>query len=199
MTDLNIYSKEQTDNLLADKASISALAVKQDTLVSGTTIKTINGESLLGSGDITVGGGSAIKIINVKSFGWGDSFAGYHAGFDNTKVGIAYEIDGVEYVDTVRSVACMFISSNGVKVTQTTHASDKNSGMTVTEILSAITAAGIDSNVASRTSAIQINISSNKSVGTGYTSINGVLSVIGLQYSTDLSGFSATIYQKILG
>lgn len=30
---------------------------KQDVLVSGTNIKTINGESLLGSGDITVGGG----------------------------------------------------------------------------------------------------------------------------------------------
>ena len=30
---------------------------KQDALVSGTTIKTINGESLLGSGDISVGGG----------------------------------------------------------------------------------------------------------------------------------------------
>lgn len=30
---------------------------KQDTLVSGTNIKTINGESILGSGDIAVGGG----------------------------------------------------------------------------------------------------------------------------------------------
>lgn len=30
---------------------------KQDALVSGTNIKTINGESILGSGDITVGGG----------------------------------------------------------------------------------------------------------------------------------------------
>ena len=31
---------------------------KQDTLVSGENIKTINGESILGSGDITIGGGS---------------------------------------------------------------------------------------------------------------------------------------------
>lgn len=41
---------------------------KQDALVSGTNIKTINGESLLGSGDITVGGGGgssglALNII----------------------------------------------------------------------------------------------------------------------------------------
>lgn len=30
---------------------------KQDTLVSGTNIKTVNGQSLLGSGDIVVSGG----------------------------------------------------------------------------------------------------------------------------------------------
>lgn len=35
-----------------------SLAGKQDTLVSGTNIKTINGTSILGSGDITISGGS---------------------------------------------------------------------------------------------------------------------------------------------
>jgi hypothetical protein len=38
-------------------ATQTALNGKQDTLVSGTNIKTINGDSLLGSGDISVGGG----------------------------------------------------------------------------------------------------------------------------------------------
>jgi hypothetical protein len=38
-------------------ATQSALNAKQATLVSGTNIKTINGDSLLGSGNITVGGG----------------------------------------------------------------------------------------------------------------------------------------------
>lgn len=40
---------------------------KQDVLVSGTNIKTINGESLLGSGDITVGGGggSSGLVLNI--------------------------------------------------------------------------------------------------------------------------------------
>src|SRR6056300_590168 len=37
----------------------SSLTSKQDTLVSGTTIKTINGTSLLGSGDITISSSSA--------------------------------------------------------------------------------------------------------------------------------------------
>lgn len=34
------------------------LALKQDLLVSGTNIKTINGASVLGSGDLTVSGGA---------------------------------------------------------------------------------------------------------------------------------------------
>ena len=36
-----------------------SLAGKQDVLVSGTNIKTINGTSILGSGDITISGGSS--------------------------------------------------------------------------------------------------------------------------------------------
>lgn len=50
----------------------TALAKKQDTLQSGTNIKTINGNSLLGSGDITIeGGGSSTELpkmwVNVLS------------------------------------------------------------------------------------------------------------------------------------
>lgn len=41
---------------LTSKADASALASKQNTLVSGTNIKTINGETILGSGDIEVEG-----------------------------------------------------------------------------------------------------------------------------------------------
>ena len=37
---------------------------KQDTLVSGTNIKTINNQSLLGSGDITIQGGGAVDSVN---------------------------------------------------------------------------------------------------------------------------------------
>ena len=40
------------------KSDIPDITTKQDTLVSGTNIKTINGNSLLGSGDITIEGGS---------------------------------------------------------------------------------------------------------------------------------------------
>ena len=46
------YTKTETDNLVT-----AATSTKQDTLVSGTNIKTINNESLLGSGNITIQGG----------------------------------------------------------------------------------------------------------------------------------------------
>lgn len=38
--------------------ALAAIAGKQDTLVSGTTLKTVNGNSLLGSGDIAISGGT---------------------------------------------------------------------------------------------------------------------------------------------
>lgn len=68
-TDLFIPTK--TSELTNDSGFITeaALTTKQDTLVSGTNIKTINNQSLLGSGNITIsGGGSAtnVKIDNVS-------------------------------------------------------------------------------------------------------------------------------------
>ena len=43
------------------------LSTKQDTLVSGTNIKTINGNSILGSGDITIQGGGGSSDIDNKT------------------------------------------------------------------------------------------------------------------------------------
>ena len=47
------YTSAQTDNAISN-----ATSGKQDTLVSGTNIKTINNQSLLGSGNIEIQGGS---------------------------------------------------------------------------------------------------------------------------------------------
>ena len=44
---------------VVEKAIKTKIDTKQDTLVSGTNIKTVNGNSLLGSGDITISGGVA--------------------------------------------------------------------------------------------------------------------------------------------
>lgn len=50
-------SSMQTD--LSGKADASALANKQDKLISGTNVKTINGQSILGSGNIPIAGGGS--------------------------------------------------------------------------------------------------------------------------------------------
>ena len=47
------YTKTETDNAIT-----AATSTKQDTLVSGTNIKTINNESILGEGNIEIQGGS---------------------------------------------------------------------------------------------------------------------------------------------
>lgn len=58
----NYYTKSETSG--ATEIS-TALASKADTLVSGTNIKTINGESILGEGNITIeGGGGGGKAIS---------------------------------------------------------------------------------------------------------------------------------------
>lgn len=63
------YLTSETDPVFSASAAagitsndISSWTAKQDALVSGTSIKTINNESLLGSGNITVGGGTATDV-----------------------------------------------------------------------------------------------------------------------------------------
>ena len=55
-SDLNTLATKEE---LATKADASALSSKQDTLVSGTNIKTINGETILGSGNLVIQSGTS--------------------------------------------------------------------------------------------------------------------------------------------
>lgn len=50
----------------SDYATATDLNTKQDSLISGQTIKTVNGESILGSGNITISGGSDSENDIVK-------------------------------------------------------------------------------------------------------------------------------------
>jgi hypothetical protein len=61
------YTKTAIDNLLA---------LKQNLLVSGTNIKTINSESILGSGDIVISGGGSQNLQQVLENGGTASFVG---------------------------------------------------------------------------------------------------------------------------
>jgi len=58
----NITSLSYTQKIYVDAKASS----KQDTLVSGTNIKTINGTTILGSGDMTVGG--QVDILQIQMF-----------------------------------------------------------------------------------------------------------------------------------
>lgn len=62
-TSLGAITKENaaaTYQVKGDYATTAQLNSKQDTLVSGTNIKTINGNSLLGKGDITIQAGGTV-------------------------------------------------------------------------------------------------------------------------------------------
>lgn len=63
---------------LSDYATTTQLATKQDALVSGTNIKTINNESILGSGNITIEGGD--ESIITKYAGEIDTHEGRDLG-----------------------------------------------------------------------------------------------------------------------
>ena len=73
----NTTQKVQVGNLPIQTAVTTALATKQDTLVSGTNIKTVNSTSLVGSGNVavqpTLVSGTNIKTLNsVSLLGSGD-------------------------------------------------------------------------------------------------------------------------------
>jgi hypothetical protein len=73
----NTTTKVQLANLPVQTAVTTALATKQATLVSGTNIKTVNSNSLLGAGDVavqpTLVSGTNIKTLNsVSLLGAGD-------------------------------------------------------------------------------------------------------------------------------
>lgn len=68
---LYVYSGTQWDRQITSDTVASALDAKQATLVSGTNIKSINGTSVLGSGDLVLA--TAVKTVNgVDISGTGD-------------------------------------------------------------------------------------------------------------------------------
>ena len=71
----SIYTGQEIDAGIAKaNTAIQDVSNKQDTLVSGTNIKTINNQSLLGSGNITISGGSSgLKEVYVNNATGNDS------------------------------------------------------------------------------------------------------------------------------
>ena len=67
------FRKNNINFAWGDIATITDVNVKQDTLVSGSNIKTVNGNSLLGSGDIEIAG----RIIET-----GEANSGHYVKYD---------------------------------------------------------------------------------------------------------------------
>lgn len=86
---------------------------KQDALVSGTNIKTINNESLLGSGNISIGGGGAWNDITseFEGEGAGSSFYAWENGSIMMVVLAGYDMDGGGAIVFPSSVASVLDSS----------------------------------------------------------------------------------------
>jgi hypothetical protein len=71
----NTTQKVQVGNLPIQTAVTTALATKQATLVSGTNIKTVNGTSVLGSGDINIPLTPPSGVSGAIQFSTGSAFA----------------------------------------------------------------------------------------------------------------------------
>lgn len=104
----------------------TALASKQDVLVSGTNIKTINGSSILGSGDLTVtGSGSGLASSTPWTFG---SLVvakdnGSVTTISTSTIGTSQLTNDANFVDGtgVTNALVGFVDSNTVQATGTTH------------------------------------------------------------------------------
>lgn len=67
-------STTQINNLFYTKTAVdSLLSNKQDSLVSGTNIKTINGESILGEGNLDIEAGSSSSMYSAKTLSQGST------------------------------------------------------------------------------------------------------------------------------
>lgn len=165
---------------------------KQSTLVSGTNIKTINGSSILGSGDLVVsGGGSALEIKDESTIltSAATSIAFTGAGVTATNVGSAVTVSisggggGASYADT--SISALDIDwSTGttfykaITATSTFTFSNVVAGKTITVALTNATASNY--NVTFPTTkqepgGLETSVLANSATIFTFVSINGVI------------------------
>ena len=119
----NYYNKSQTDNLLNGKVSTGTLATvatsgsyndltnkpdlstKQDVLVSGVNIKTINSQSLLGEGNINIeGGGGGTQVQS----NWAETDTTSMAFIQNKPTNVSAFANDANYLTQHQSLADVF-------------------------------------------------------------------------------------------
>lgn len=109
-----LSSQTDLQTALDGKASTASVSAKQDTLVSGTNIKTINGSSVLGSGNLVVSAGatgvlSDLQMSILQSDGTLNAASGVQTWAGTNKTGqdvftvtanSTYRVKGQWYVNT---------------------------------------------------------------------------------------------------
>lgn len=182
-SDVGLGNVDNTSD--ADKpistATQTALNAKQATLVSGTNIKTINGTSLLGSGDITISGGGGISDGDK-----GDitvSASGATWTIDNgvvTDAKVASGIDAAKLADgTVSNTEFQYL--NGVSSAIQTQIDGKQA--TITGAATTITSSNLTASRALASDGSgKVAVSSVTSTELGY--LSGVTSAIQTQVDT---------------
>lgn len=134
----NYYTKTETDNAIT-----AATSTKQDTLVSGTNIKTINSQSILGEGNITIeGGGGGITSSEVQTM-IDESISGKTNQNDNLFTIRTNVIEAVVLAGgkNIRIIFAFDIIQNNQIVLSTDTVNDK------TSLLSALATLGFDNNI----------------------------------------------------
>lgn len=170
------YTKAETNSLLDDK---------QDTLVSGTNIKTLNNESLLGSGN-----------ININSATWGN-ITGTLSNQTDLQNALDGKQDFISDLSTIRSGAELGATSiqPNDNVSELTNDAGYITGITSSDVTTALgytpynstNPAGYTSNVGTVTSVnntqpdangnVTISTGGNYTAGTGIDITNDVISV----------------------
>jgi hypothetical protein len=128
-----------SDSELADIGDISG---KQDTLVSGTNIKTINGSSVLGSGDITLSGGAidsvngqtGVVVLDADDIDDTSTTNKFVTSGDLTKLSNISVTQAVD-LDTIESDT----TTNNAKVSNATHTGDVTGATALTIANDAVT------------------------------------------------------------
>lgn len=145
---------------------------KQDTLVSGTNIKTINGTSVLGSGDIVISGGGSLSaltaatgsntinnVANAQVWQW-NSLAG----------GIGFKLSS-NSTSGINGNTILEIENSGTIINgQTTY------GLRITnsKVSSSGANIGLDINVSGSTGGVGIKITNSSSIGAGIDLVAGI-------------------------
>jgi hypothetical protein len=108
----------------------TGLATKQDTLVNQTNIKSINGTSLLGSGDLTVGGGGGALSVNTQTESYtlvltdADKLVRMNVASANELTippnsSVAFDVGTVLYVEQMGAGTTSIVAGSGVTINTT--------------------------------------------------------------------------------